>query len=366
MKLLYITNGIHGSGGLERVLSIKASYLASHYDYDVTILTLNSGNKDLFYNFDDRINFYNINASGNALRYFLSYRNGIKKALKEIEPDIVSVCDDGLKGMLFPILFSRKTPVIYERHAPKLATTSSPKRSFFKTIKTYLINRLMNFGGDKFDKFIVLTKGNLTEWNLNNLKVIPNPLPFEIDETYMLENKKVLVVGKQSYQKGYDMLLSIWSIVQQKHTDWKLEVYGKLDATLGLEKMLEELNLKDTVSFFPPTKNIIDKYKEASIYCMTSRFEGFGMVLIEAMSFGLPCVSFDCPFGPADIITNNEDGFLVENGNHELFASKLSQLIADKELRVCFGVAAKKNVEKYDVHSVAAQWDGLFKKLVLR
>ena len=117
MKLLYITNGINGSGGLERVLAVKASYLADTLGYDVHVLTLNEGHQQPFYKFSANIKFHDIKVVGNPFKYFLSYRAGIRKTLKTIQPHIISVCDDGLKGMLYPILFGKKIPVIYERHA---------------------------------------------------------------------------------------------------------------------------------------------------------------------------------------------------------------------------------------------------------
>ena len=364
MKLLYITNGIQGSGGLERVLAVKASYLANNLGYEVHILTLNDENRNPFYTFSPKIKFHNIKAKGNAFNYFLSYRKGIKKVIKNSKPNIISICDDGLKGMLFPILFGKKIPVIYERHVSKQIEIKTEKRSFIGEIKSKLIFNLMAFGGRRFDKFVVLTKGNLKEWELNNLQVIPNPLPFNSNEKSTLSNKKVLVVGKQGYQKSYDRLLEIWELVTKKYPNWKLEVYGKIDSSFKLDEIAGNLGVASSVKFYPPVKNIQEKYKEASIYVMSSRFEGFGMVLIEAMSFGVPCISFDCPHGPADIIKNGEDGFLIENGAIIDFSNAIIQLIENKELREKMGIQAEINVKRYSPEIVVPMWDTLFKSLV--
>ncbi|REE83090.1 glycosyltransferase involved in cell wall biosynthesis [Lutibacter oceani] len=364
MKLLYITNAINGSGGLERVLAVKASYLADKMGYEVHILTLNGGDKQPFYDFSQNIKFHDITVIGNPFNYLLSYRAGIKKTVKKIQPHIISVCDDGLKGMLFPVLFGKKIPVIYERHVSKQIENSTGSTSLAHSLKIKLKFAVMNVAGSKFHKFVVLTEGNLKEWKLNNIVVIPNPLPFNSGECATLTNKKVLVVGKQSYQKGYDRLLDIWSLVHDKFPDWSLEVYGKLNPTLGLEEKAKQFNIDKSLKFYPPIKDIQAKYKEAAIYVMTSRFEGFGMVLIEAMSYGVPCVAFDCPHGPADIIKDGEDGFLVANGDIDTFAAKLMALMENKALRQQLGTNALKDVNRFNVNEVVKKWDDLFQSLV--
>jgi len=365
MKLLYIANGINGSGGLERVLALKSSYLADKFNYKVHILTLNKSYQNPFYRFSSNIKFHDIQVNGNYLNYFLSYKNGIKRVLDLIKPDVISVCDDGLKGLLFPVLFGKKIPVIYERHVSNQIEIKKDKLSFLDNIKSNLKFNLMKFGGRKFDKFVVITKGNLKEWESNNLVVIPNPLPFISSEKALLKNKKVLVVGKQSFQKGYDRLLKIWKIVIENHPNWHLEVYGKLNFDLELEKKADDMDLSSAITFFPPTKNIQEKYIESSIYLMPSRFEGFGMVLIEAMSFGVPCISFDCPNGPADIINDSEDGYLIKNGDIEGFAKAILQLIENQEQRNFMGEKAKLNVQRFSPERIVPLWDELFKSLLV-
>jgi len=365
MKLLYITNGINGSGGLERVLSIKASYLTDKLNYDVHILTLNDGDNNPFFEFSKNITMHDIKVGGTKpIKYFLSYKNGIQKILNRVKPDIISVCDDGLKGVIFPLIFGRDTPVIYERHVSKQIEIKSDNPSILQKLLNSLKFNLMDFTGNKFDKFIVLTNESKKEWQLGNIEVIPNPMPFEAGEKSTLSSKVVLVVGKQSYQKGYDRLLEIWKLVSKQHADWNLEVYGKLDSSLGLKLKSEKLGISDNVKFHPPTKNIHEKYKEASIYLMTSRYEGFGMVLIEAMNFGVPCISFDCPYGPSDIISDQKDGFIIKNGDIKSFANAVIRLIEEKELRQMMGNSATGNVKRYNIGIVGKQWDDLFRKMV--
>jgi glycosyltransferase involved in cell wall biosynthesis len=363
MKLLYITNGINSSGGLERVLSIKASCLAEDYGYEVTILSLNDNHINPFYTFSDKINHVSISVKGNAFQYVKSYIFGLKEIIKLINPDVISVCDDGLKGFFIPKLLFKNTPIIYERHVSKEVELQQDY-SFLKKKIVRSKWALMEYLAKDFDCFIVLTKGNIQEWSkLRNILIIPNPLSFYPDVSSSLQNKKVIAVGRQAYQKGYDLLLQTWQIVHDKCPDWELEIYGKKDLSFNFEELACNLRLEKNIYFLDPEKNIIKKYLDSSIYVMSSRYEGFGMVLIEAMACGVPCVSFDCNYGPSDIIHNNLDGFIVEKENTQALAEKLILLIENENLRLKMGKEAKKSVQRYMPKEIVAEWDILFKKL---
>ena len=364
MKLLYITNGINGAGGLERVLSIKASYLADFYGYQVTILSLNNAHLNPFYTFSDKIKMKSIRVGGNPLQYTISYIKEIQKVVSGLNPDVIAVCDDGLKAFFTPLVLGKKTPIIYERHVSKLIEQQDSD-GFIKRITTKVKWVLMDALGNQFKKFVVLTDGNLLEWqHLKNLQVISNPLSFYPKESSALDSKKVIAVGKQGYQKGYDLLLPAWKIVNQKFPEWKLEIYGSFDPASNLEKLAKDLKIDTSVSFNIPVKEIQQKYLEASIYVMSSRYEGFGMVLTEAMACGVPCVSFNCNYGPSDIVKNGIDGYLVAPQNSEELASKLLLLIENEQLRKEMGVNAKENVKRFLPEIIVKQWDELFKNLV--
>lgn len=364
IKLLYITNQICGSGGLERVLSIKASYLTEKLNYEIHIITLNQGDTPLFYDFSKKLIYHDITTKGKNLKYFLSYRQGLKKIIGLVKPDIISVCDDGLKGLFVPVFINRPCPMVYERHVSKNIEIKSDKISIFQQIKLKLVYSLMDMGGKTYNKFIVLTKGNLKEWPLKNLQVISNPLSFYPSTCSTLENKKVIAVGKHCHQKGFDRLLQIWKLVTNNFPDWKLEIYGTIDKSEGLLELTQKLRIEKTVTFFPPEKNIGEKYQSASIYSMSSRYEGFGMVLTEAMAYGVPCVSFDCPYGPSDIIDNGVDGYLVTNGCIEEFSKKICELIENKNLLQAMGSKARTSVLRFQSEEIVPQWDVLFKQLI--
>lgn len=357
MKLIYITNGINGAGGLERVLSVKASYFADQYGYDVTILVLNNAHQNPFYEFSSKIKFISIDVKGLS-RYFKAYKKEIQKVISSIKPDVISVCDDGLKGFFLPSIIKTNAKWIYERHVSKL-TESRDTDGFLKKTFTKVKWGLMEIFAKKFNRFIVLTEGNKKEWpSLKNMEVISNPLSFYPEESSALYKKTVICVGKISYQKGQDLLLKAWEQVHSKYPDWQLHLYGKENLTV-----LDTNHLTNNVHYFHPAKDIEQKYLQSSVYVMSSRFEGFGMVLIEAMACGLPCVSFDCDYGPSDIIEDNVDGFIVDKEDIRTMAEKIMILIEDSDLRKRFGRNAKSNVERYKPEAIAKQWDTLFKNL---
>jgi glycosyltransferase involved in cell wall biosynthesis len=361
-KLLYITNGIKGAAGLERVLSVKASYLADQMDYQVNILTLNNNGSKPFYDFSAKILMHDVSVGGNPVKYLKSYIAGIKSVVNKVKPDVILVCDDGLKGFFLPMILRKPCPMVYERHVSKVISLGE-NPSAMKQIRVNAQFLLMNQLGKMFDRFVVLTSDNKKEWNLDNLEVISNPLSFYPAQSSSLTNKKVIAVGKQGYQKGFDRLLKSWAEVEKKHPDWSLEIYGTRIPSQHIPEQANEMGLQ-SVRFFEPVKAIEKKYLESSVFAFSSRFEGFGMVLIEAMACGVPCVSFDCPCGPADIISQGNDGFLVENDDIDAFTKKLLELIANENLRFSMGKKAKENVKRYLPEAIVPQWDALFKSLL--
>lgn len=355
MKLLYITNGITGAGGLERVLSIKTSLLADRLDYEVHVLSLNEIGMQTFFSFSKNVYIHSIEVGGKQLSYFLQYKKGIQKIVDQVGPDVISVCDDALKGFFLPKIIRTKAKWVYESHASMILSDRGQGLPIIKKLH----HRLKQLLGKGFSKIILLTEGNRKEWSLNNLVVISNPLPFQTTEISSLKNKKIIAVGSYSYNKGYDLLLRIWAELGKDFPDWELNIYG--EGTIENLKSVSGKLLLRNIHFHNPVPNIEDYYADSSIFVLPSRSEGFGMVLIEAMSCHLPVISFDCPNGPRDIISHNKDGFLIENGNVEEFVEKVALLINNFKLRQQMGKEAMEKSKKYEATAIMKQWDDLFK-----
>lgn len=351
MKLLYITNGITGIGGLERVLSVKASHLAEKLGYEVHILSLNEAGKKPFYEFSPAVTLHTVDVSGNRLRYF----SGIRRAVRRIGPDVISVCDDGLKGFFVPLWIGGGAKIIYERHTSKEMAAQNPKN----ILRQRITLTFMNMGSRLFDRFVVLTPYNKRQWPSKNVIVIPNPLSFYPDSVSDMVDRRIIAVGTVSRHKGYDRLAQAWRMIGDRHPDWRIDIFGSIDDGGELQKMTEGMRIRVN----EPVKDIEKEYLSSSVYALPSRFEGFGMVLTEAMACGVPCVSFDCPCGPSDIVADGEDGFLVPNGDIERFAEKLDILIRDPALRRRMGENARRNALRFRIDAIARQWDSLFREL---
>ncbi|MCZ8144126.1 glycosyltransferase family 4 protein [Flavobacterium sp.] len=363
MRILYITNGIDGSGGLERVLSLKASWLADTKGYEVHVLVLNGAYQQPFFSFSPKIIFHSIAVGGNPFAYWRAYSKGLVATVKAIQPQLILVCDDGLKAFFLPLFLKKYAPLIYERHVSRTVFIGTQKGLLPRIVKGVQA-RLITCLATRFDRFVVLTSSNRKEWPLSNLTVIPNPLPFYPESVAAQREKVVLAVGKQSYQKGYDLLVQAWAQIAADFPDWRLEVYGKLDPNQGLESLAKTLQVDASVHFFPPQKNISAQYQKASLYVMSSRYEGFGMVLIEAMAHGLPCVTFDCPHGPGDLVQHETTGLVIPSGDVAALAQGMARLMADASLRESWGTTARADVTNYAMETVGQQWIALFETVV--
>lgn len=358
MKILYIAPDITDSGGIARVVSLKTNYLVTHLDYEVSILSVNDCSLNRFYDFDPNIKWYNIKRSRSSFLFFRNYINLFEKTISQEKPDVIVICDAVL-WLFIPWFVKTKIPIIFETHF-SIFFKKERYNSLYRKLRTKLIFFWRKRTINKFKYSVFETLEGSKEWGVNNSKVIPNPLSFSANNKAALVNKRAMAVCMNTYVKGLDRLLLVWSRIIEKHSDWVLDIYGQWDANFEYQKMASALKVLNNVNFLPPTSDIQSCYRQSSLFLMTSRTEAFGMVLIEAMASGVPCIAYDCPSGPRTIIEEGVNGFLIEDGNIDSFVQKLELLIEDEDLRIKIGTMAQESIKKYEIEGVMKKWNELF------
>lgn len=373
-KIAYHTYGIFNSGGMERVLTGKVNYLAE-LGYDVSIIITESG-RNTFYPLSGKVKVINLDIGYNTLygksllqnifgMFFKQIKHWIKlrKVLYEDSFDLFIT----LQHRFFIPYFRDGSKKIFEVHfAKSISAYGFNKRSLFYKKVYNMLHGLQSQAIKKYDRFVVLTKEDLIlRGSPANGVVIENALSLATDKCADLDSKRVISLGRLSYQKGYDYLLKAWKFVSQKNRAYSLHIYGGED-TEGeiLRSYIKEHQLLN-VYIHPPVKNVEEVLTDSSIFMMSSRYEGFPMVLLEAMECGLPCVSYACQCGPSEIIKNGEDGIIVEQvGDIESLSEAMLKLMEGDELRHKMGANAKKNIARYGEREIMAKWESLFNELL--
>ena len=370
LKIVYVTPALYMAGGVERVLTLKANYFAEHFGYDITIILTEGKDKLLFYPLSDKIKVINLNIGFEELWtcsflkkvfVYLKKQHQYKKALTDelmlLRPDItisllrreINFINDIKDG-------SRKIGELHINRANYRNYNTEDvgiiKKLFSKLWSANLVSHLK-----KLDNLVVLTEKDREAWTeLNNVVAIPDPLSFTPTTVSSLTEKRVVAIARYSHEKGIDLLLKAWSIVEKRVDDWRLDVFGDGDRTV-YEQLIDELTIdRYRCQLHSRTNNVEHEYVNSSLFVLSSRFEGFGMVITEAMACGLPVVSFDCPWGPRSIIDDGKDGFLVENGNVEAMADSISQLMNDASLRLSISQFGQQNVQRFSIEQIALRW----------
>ena len=377
LKIVYCTPALYMAGGVERVLTLKANYFAEHFGYDITIIITEGKDKPLFYPMSDKIKVVNLDIGFEELwacsflkkipvylRKQRLYKKKLTAELMRIHPDItISLLRREINFLTSIHDNSKKIGELHVNRA-NYRNFEAADSNFIKDIFARFWMKSLVSHLNRLDRFVVLTEEDKLAWKeLDNVEVISDPLSFDVNEVSPLTNKRVIAVGRYVYQKGFDLLLQAWSKIEKQIPDWELTIYGMGDRT-PYESMIDSLQIdRNRCHLYGATEDIKHEYLSSSLFVFSSRFEGFGMVLIEAMACGLPVVSFDCPCGPKDIVSDEEDGVLVENGNISELADHMISLMEDDERRKRMSKNALKNVQRYKIEQIAKQWKLLFEGL---
>ena len=365
------------AGGVERVLTLKANYFAEQLGYDITIILTEGRNLPLFYPLSDKVKVVNLDLGFEELWHcsFLKkvylylkkqrqFKQKLRDELMRIKPDItVSLLRREINFITGIKDGSKKIGELHINRA-NYRNFDARESNFIKSLFSKFWMRNLVGKLQQLDKLVVLTDKDKASWvELSNVVAIPDPLSFQPSSRSELSHKRVIAVGRYSYEKGYDMLLSAWKKVAQECPGWRLDIFGDGDKS-SLEQLIESLNIdRNTCALHGRTSDIEKEYVDSSLFVCSSRFEGFGMVIVEAMACGLPVVSFDCPWGPGSIISDGRDGVLVENANVDALADKIIQVLSAKDYMHELAQNAIYKSNKYKLESIALKWKSLFESL---
>lgn len=378
IKIAYCIPSLYYPSGMERVLTLKANYFAEHFGYEIHIILTDGKDKEPYYKLYPSITLHQLDINydemyGRRLWKRISgywnkqqlFKKRLNDCLCEIRPDItISLLRRDINFINKMKDGSIKLGEIHFNKSNYREFSDNRLPAFVQhCVKKYWMWQLIR-QVRQLKRFVVLSHEDAAEWTeLKNVAVIYNPLPFFSERQSDGSSKQVIAAGRYMPQKGFDRLIDAWSIVNMQHPDWVLRIYGD-GMRQQLQQQIDRLGIASSCILEHSTPDIDEKYCESSIFALSSRYEGFGMVIIEAMACGIPPVSFACPCGPRDIIDDGKNGLLVENGNIEMLAGKICYLIENDEIRRKMGQQARIDVERFKIEQIAGQWKDLFESLV--
>lgn len=373
MRILYCVNSLGVCGGIERVTIVKANAFADIEGNEVAICYTDKGDYPRTIHplspkvqvFDLNTPYWQFTTSLKLLKSFIptviATRRALKKLIRSFQPDVVVSTGSYEKFALASLsainkmVGGGKCAYVREFHFASTYRRYIGSSRLAVSMCEFLDNQLL---GRCFNMNYLLTEQDLEKnfKSRRNFDYMYNPCPFNCKHETISREKNVLAVGRLVYLKNFSELLEIWSMIQNDAYGWKLRVVGSGSLEHELKGKASQLGISDTVEFPGFLSNVDAEMAKASIYVMTSISEGFPMVLLEAQNAGLPCISYNSPYGPSEIIHDGEDGFIVENRNKEVFADKLLRLIRDADLRDRMGMMAQDNSRRFSAEIIANRW----------
>lgn len=356
MNIGIIITDITRRAGTERAVSNLSNILANHNN-SVYIISIDSDSGNGAYELINGVSILHLNiglSAADVIKKIQCYKQlliAINKIIKEQELEYIIGTYSSI-NVLLP-LFNKKVKTIGCEH---FNYASANKLHNFLRFVLYR----------KLDAVVVLTPQDSKHYsfiNRNRLFIIPNSLSFEIMNSHDYNQKCVISIGRLSYQKGFDILIDVVSRIARKIEDWKFIIVGDGEQKQCLLQKIKSKELDQIITIIPPTDSIITLYQAASIFLMTSRWEGLPMVLLEAQACGLPIISFDCPEGPASVIHDDKDGYLIRPFDIEIMANKLLTLIENRNLREKFGKRAFDSALTYSSENIYNLWYALFEEI---
>lgn len=363
MRILFSTDQVYLHGGIEKVLAEKANYFADVLGYEVSILTTEQQGRKPCYGLSDKVGLLDIGVNYQRHKSYFNPQNlkripahfrKLKQVIRELRPDVIISCNYAFDFYWLPFIFSAVLKCKEFHSSRYFADKHQSGASAIYKLKS----KLDDFIETKFDRLILLNPDEQPFYHSQNIKVIPNPISAS-DITAKLVSRKAVAAGRIAPVKGFDYMIRAWELVIKHCPDCQLEIYGEdyLGTQKKLQQLIDSLQLQDHVRFAGVSDDMKQTMSDFAMYVMTSETECFPMVLLESLSIGLPVVSFDCPTGPRNIITNGQDGFLVENQDIESLAEKIVLLFQNDAQRLSFGKAAKDNSRRFETAKIMKEWN---------
>lgn len=359
MKVIFNTDQVYLHGGIEKVMAIKANYLANLSDVEVYIVTTEQDGNRPCYPLDKKIKLIDLGVNYNRTQSYFSWEN-IRKAFKHLEcqwklfrklkPDVIISPNFNFDHYWLPFIHQK---------AKKIKEIHNSRYNWQQSIK----NRLNEWFERRYDTIVVLNKDEAKYFVSDNVVIIPNPIIKKEKQCHLM-NKQVIAAGRLTPVKGFHELILAWKEVYMNFPDWRLHIYGQdYNGTINkLQEEIDENGLQEVIAFMGNVEDLPQTMLDYSIYVMSSVTECFPMVLLEALSVGLPVVSYDCPNGPRNIITDRIDGVLIKERKPTALAAGLMQLMTNSELRFSMGLKAKVNSIRFETESIMKIWVSLLTK----
>jgi glycosyltransferase involved in cell wall biosynthesis len=356
--IVLISSFLNAVGGYERIVASYVNLLAEKGE-NITLLLL-ADTKDSLYPLHKNVRVvqaslnFGITPKGNMISRKLKMSKDLmqlERILKQLDPSFL-ICSE----------YSYTVAAVLTAQRKKMKVFSWEHTHFNVNLKNRFWTALCKFAYPKLDGIICLNPDEKKLFrSLNkNVVVIPNFIQLS-DTQSSLEEDIILTVARLTAIKGIDYLLEAAKLVLTKYRQWKWKIIGDGELKKQVQGFIQKENLDGRLLLQePPGHDISSEYQNASLYVMTSLNECFPMVLLEALSYGLPCIAFDCDTGPRHIINNNFNGILVENGNVDAMADAIDELIEDSNKRKLMGAHAIENSKHFSAEMVYQQWETLF------
>jgi glycosyltransferase involved in cell wall biosynthesis len=363
-------NSLGNPGGMERVLCTKVNFLVEHFGFKISLLVKLKLPNDLFFKFSKEIEIHSFGLSNQNLfnRILLNkkeYHKKLEEYLHISKNDFVI----GLFGSELPFLYKIKdgSIKIQEFHFSRnylvhlVNNLPSVKYRYLKKLRAKYIQYRERSYAKNYDALVLLTKKDQELWGpLYNSYVIPNPLSFHSKEKSTLKNRKIIAVGRLIAQKGFEDLILAFSRIHQCIEGWSIDIYGEGQDYNYLNSLIAHYKMQDKIKINKAVKNIQAVFIDSALFVFPSKYEGFGLVLTEAMECGLPTIAYDCECGPSEIIMNGEDGYLVSDFDIDTLSLRIKELALNNERRLEFSSKAIENVKRFNADKIMKEWKLLF------